>query len=228
MLQRALKAGMTYWKYYKRVKKQFPDRQSSQYRLPSETYYKYLKTETFDGKRVLNIGCGKNVYKVPNVVNLDICSGDGVNVVWDLSKTPLPFESNSFDLIIANHVLEHVPSWFECFKELARIAKVGGQIEVWIPPVSSDSAFTYRDHINTIGDYSFAGCLSVKRSGTNLAAAKEFNEMAEFINLEITTRYIKMTTQWWVIFAPQALQGWMTDHLRNVVSEVGYIFRKGE
>ena len=225
-----LKNWWSNWKYYKTVTKSYKWLDITKGYLPSETYGKYPPTETFVGKRVLNVGCGKCTYHTKNVVNLDTCPGNGVNVVWDLSKTPLPFDDNSFDLIIANHVLEHVPGWFECLQDLARIVKVGGTIEVWIPPLSSDTAFTYRDHINIIGDASFHGCRSVGRSGTNLAAKAEINRLSSspFSKLEIVEKRVKMAVRWWITLAPQSLQNWMVDYLRNIVSEVGYIFKKGE
>lgn len=196
--------------------------------LPSETYLKYRKDETFGGAKVLNIGCGRCVYKAPNVVNTDLVANEGVNLVLDLSKTPFPFESESFDFIIANHVLEHVPNWFECFKELARVLKPGGRLEVWIPPVSSDSAFTYRDHINFIGLKSFAGCKTFTRAGTNLAAFTEFSgEGFENIRrLLITQTSFRPIVKWWTILAPQWLLEFYSTHLRNVISEEGFVFTK--
>ena len=47
----------------------------------------------------------------------------------------LPFADETFDLIYASHVLEHV-AWYQLESVLAewvRILKVGGSIEVWLP-----------------------------------------------------------------------------------------------
>lgn len=199
-----------------------------QNKFPSQTHFKYIPSETFGGKRVLNIGCGRCTFKAPNVVNLDGTPDELVNVVWDLSKTPLPFPDNSFDLIIANHVLEHIPNWFECFKDLARVLDVGGRIEVWVPPVSSDSAFAYRDHINRIGFYSFSGCRNFNRGGTNLAAITEFSETAKepIQSLDILNWTSRPIVTWWTMLAPAGVLSWMMTHLRNVVSEEGYFFIK--
>lgn len=216
------------YKLYRNFHKWFPKSSKYSSKIPSETWVKHHPSSTFNGKKVLNVGCGKCVFKASNVTNLDAFPGDGVNVVWDLSKTPLPFESNTFDLIIANHVLEHIPDWWECFKELARIVKVGGSIEVWIPPISSDSAFAYRDHINYIGTESFSGCASMSRSGTNLAAAEDHKEVGDVSKLYVDARHLKVIMEWWILIAPEWLQVWMCDHLRNVVSEIGYLFKKGE
>ncbi len=194
--------------------------------IPSETYLKYPPNSTFSGKKVLNIGCGRNVYKAPNVTNTDLCAGNGVNLVWDLSVVPLPFKDEEFDLIIANHVLEHVPNWFECFKDLARVLKTGGELVVWIPPVSSDSAYTYRDHINRIGTESFAGTGTFRRQGTNLAAGEEFSKLTHVAQLFLTQKQARPALHWWCFFAPNLVLDWMGTHLRNVISEEGYFFTK--
>ena len=197
--------------------------------FPSQIYMKYGPEDTFGGRKVLNVGCGKCTYKAPNVTNLDGYEGVGVNVVWDLSKTPLPFESESFDFIIANHVLEHIPDWYECFKELARILKPGGTLEIWVPPVSSDAAFTYTDHINRIGQASFAGVGSwSQRAGSNLAAESEYAKTDVLRNMKLIKYYEQPISTWWTIIAPQWVMSWVSLHLRNVVSEEGYTFKKQE
>ncbi len=193
--------------------------------IPSETYVKYPPQTHFGGKRVLNVGCGRNVYRLDNVTNTDLMPGDGVDMVLDLSN-PLPFEDNTFDFILANHVLEHVPGWWNCFKELARVVKVGGKIEVWVPPVSSDSSFTYRDHINSIGVESFAGCRQMRRAGTNLFATEEFKSVGHVQNLNMDGPKLRPILKWWAWYAPDWLLSFITVHLRNTVSEIGFVFTK--
>lgn len=195
--------------------------------FPSQIYLKYHPKETFKGRKVLNVGCGKCVYRAPNVTNLDGFEGYGVNVVWDLSKTPLPFESATFDFIIANHVLEHIPNWYECFKEMARILKPGGQIEIWVPPVSSDAAFTYLDHINRIGQASFIGVGNRnQRAGSNLAAEHEYKETEVLRDLRFIKYEERPISTWWTILATESMMNWFSLHLRNVISEEGYTFEK--
>lgn len=214
------------YRYYKKIREKYPYIDKNEGRLSSDPQYKYPLSSTFNGQNVLNLGCGRSIYTSPNVVNLDCVAAPGINVVWDLGKTPLPLPSNHFDFILANHVLEHVPNWFECFKELCRVLKPGGKLEIWIPPVSSDSAFTYRDHINRIGDLSFGGIDFFRAPGTNLSAEEDFKNLGEASKIRIVEKKIRTIVKWWVLFAPQSLQEWMTNHLRNIVSEVGYIFIK--
>lgn len=211
------------YKFYKKCK----EAKLWNNRISSSTYLKYPQNSTFNGAKVLNFGCGGSIYRAPNVVNLDCTPGECVTVVPS-SEIRLPFADNTFDFIIANHVMEHIPQWFETMKEFARVVKVGGRIEIWVPPISSDSAFGYRDHINRIGEDSFAGCSTVSRPGSNLLAAKEFQELGDFRKLIMTGRTARPIVTWWTTFAPTSILQWMMTHLRNVISEEGFFFIKGE
>lgn len=215
-----LYSNWKYWKHFKSFPKDFQLLQ----KWPSETYLKYPPTFGFNGQKVLNFGCGTSVYRFPNVINADVVEGDGVNLI--LTENKLPLEDNSIDFILANHVMEHVPNWFETMKEFARVLKPGGTVEIWIPPISSDSAFSYRDHINRIGFESFAGCKTLRRSGVNLAARKEFDEIGDFSKLYLTWRGRRTKMVWWLLFLPEWFVNWACEYLRNTVSEEGYRFKK--
>ena len=199
--------------------------------VSSITYVKYPPNSTFEGRKVC----------------------PGVQVVCDLSK-PLPFADNSFDLIIANHVLEHVPGWWDCFKELARVVAPNGIIEVWVPAVASDGSFVYRDHINYMNIESFFGIKNMSRPGTNLDATQVLSHLPNKrsprkrksasrpgTNLDATQvlshadslQEVEMITscrrpamKWWIWFAPDWALTWMATYLRNVISEEGYFFKK--
>lgn len=219
-LIRWYKQNYRMWKLFQKM----PEGIKQSFFWPSETYMKYRPECAFDGRTVLNFGCGKTTYKAPNVVNLDVFPHEGVNVVCTANK--LPFADGAFDFIIANHVIEHVPNWFESFKELARVLKPGGTIELWVPPVSSDSAFTYRDHINRIGIHSFAGTGSFNRSGNNLSAALEFDSLGDVRRLILDQKTRRPALKWWLMLAWPSLLTFFADHLRNTVSEEGFFFRK--
>ena len=218
-----LHANYNTWKAYKSLPRHYQRRDGM---FPSETYFKYRPDENFGGRKVLNLGCGTSFFRAPNVTNLDTVPGDGINAVWDLSKVPLPFEDESFDLILANHVVEHIPGWFECFKDLARVLKTNGTLEIWTPPVSSDTATTFRDHINSIGIRSFDGCGPSASGGANALAASEFKQYTHLKRLVFTNYQIRPIVKWWTMLAPVSVLGWMVQHLRNIASEENYLFRK--
>jgi len=91
-----------------------------------------LRRNAKKSHRYLEIGCGGS--RLPGFETLDIVGGPNVDYVYDAAK-PLPFKDNTFDLIYASHVLEHIP-WYkteEVLKEWVRILKPGGQLEIWVP-----------------------------------------------------------------------------------------------
>ena len=193
----------------------------------SSTYMKYPPNCNFDGKRVLNLGCGTTTYKFPNVVNLDMFEGKGIDFIWDLSKTPLPFKNNVFDFIIANHVLEHIPNWWECFKELARIIKVGGIIEIWVPGDGTTYQQGYRDHINIINHCSFTGVRGTFRNDANSWEIEERKKNKEVSDIAYIDKVgYKPLNLWWVHIMPVKLQLWIMEHLRNIIQEQCYKFIK--
>lgn len=182
--------------------------------VTSQIFRKYPKEHTFDGKKVLNAGCGGCRFTAHNVTNSDFADDD-------LSR-PLKYESNTFDHVIVNHVLEHIPNWFDCFAELARVLKPGGTLEVWIPTMGTDASFVYRDHINYMGLGSFCGVANLPRAATNI----EGNKHKDVRSLELVGRQIEFIKEWWVLLAPEPLKFWMYTHLRNIASEEGFFFRK--
>src|SRR6266566_7993503 len=58
---------------------------------------------------------------------------EGVDVVHDLDQVPWPFADESVDYIWASHVLEHVASLERTIREVHRILRVGGVLEVRVP-----------------------------------------------------------------------------------------------
>lgn len=57
----------------------------------------------------------------------------------------LPFEDNSFDVILCNHVLEHIPDDTQAMKELYRVLKTGGW-GIFQIPQDLKRAETYEDN----------------------------------------------------------------------------------
>lgn len=51
----------------------------------------------------------------------------------DLSRERIPFPDDSFDLVVASHIIEHLPNPIEFARELVRVTKPGGLIYVEAP-----------------------------------------------------------------------------------------------
>ena len=96
---------------------------------------KNLKRNSSKPQRFLEIGPGFN--RLEGFETLNIIDGRSVDYIADISSA-MPFSNDSFDLIYASHVIEHVP-WFlqkQLFSELNRIIKPNGKIEIWVPDFS--------------------------------------------------------------------------------------------
>jgi len=82
--------------------------------------------------RQLEIGPGKS--RLEGFQTLDISAREGVDVVAD-AGCGLPFQDNTYDLIYASHILEHIP-WYkteDTLREWVRILKPDGTLEIWVP-----------------------------------------------------------------------------------------------
>ena len=97
----------------------------------------------------LNLGCGAD-YR-GGWVNIDLSDHPDIkkDKKVDLTKLPLPFESNSFDYIFSSHTLEHIPGYLTPLMiELWRILKPKGILEIRVPHFSHYSALTGFEHRN--------------------------------------------------------------------------------
>ena len=101
-----------------------------------------MASNTIIELKKLNLGCGR--FKKEGYVNVDFCNETFPDVLHDLNKFPYPFPDNSFDVIEADHVLEHLNDPFGAMKELHRILKPGGALEIRVPHFSR--GFTHPDH----------------------------------------------------------------------------------
>jgi SAM-dependent methyltransferase len=118
---------------------------------PKETIFMAIKKRSnilkiWDDPRQmkLNLACGQDIRPIQkNWVNVDIVAGTNV-LQMNIFELPWPFESDSFDYILARHVLEHVPynipkygyehNFLQLFmEEIWRVMKVGGILDIEVP-----------------------------------------------------------------------------------------------
>src|SRR5438045_2860727 len=90
----------------------------------------------------LNLGSGE--FKKAGFVNVDYYSLSAPDVSHNLNQFPYPFEDGYFELVEADHVLEHLADPFQVIGELFRICGPEAIIHIRVPHFSR--GFTHADH----------------------------------------------------------------------------------
>ncbi|MFJ8242664.1 hypothetical protein [Bacillus tropicus] len=100
------------------------------------------------GEKKLHLGCRRTILE--NLRNLDVVKQDGVDVVANLDdckNKSLPFENESIDEFLAEHLLEHIHYPLFLIEALHRIAKINAKAVFKVPYGSNDSAFEDSTHV---------------------------------------------------------------------------------
>jgi SAM-dependent methyltransferase len=126
----------------------------------------YLKNETdfFSApKKVLHFAHEQAFYKLfRNQKNLDYTTTDLFSPLADLKADicNLPFENDTYDIILCNHVLEHIPDDTKAMQELYRVLKPGGMGIFQIPQdlkraetFSDDTITDQKERAQIFGQY---------------------------------------------------------------------------
>ncbi|WP_242085646.1 class I SAM-dependent methyltransferase [Aestuariivivens sediminis] len=110
----------------------------------------YLKNETDFFKsnyKVLHFAPEQAFYhRFKTLGNLDYTTIDLHSPLADIKADicNLPFADNSFDVILCNHVLEHIPNDIKAMQELYRVMKIGGW-GIFQIPQDLKREYTYED-----------------------------------------------------------------------------------
>lgn len=126
----------------------------------------YLKNETdfFSApKKVLHFAPEQAFYMLfRNQKNLDYTTTDLLSPLADVKADicNLPFGDNTYDVILCNHVLEHIPDDAKAMQELYRVLKPGGMGIFQIPQdlnrattFSDDSITDQKERSKIFGQY---------------------------------------------------------------------------
>jgi len=110
----------------------------STYRKMMYPYGRFIKTylnmykNSSKVNRRLEIGPG--IERISGFETVNIVWGRDVDYVADASRR-LPFSDDTYELIYASHILEHIP-WYSLqssIEEWVRVVSSGGCLEVWVP-----------------------------------------------------------------------------------------------
>lgn len=110
----------------------------------------YLQNETdffTTPKKVLHFAPEQAFYKLfKNQKNLEYTTTDLYSPLADVKADicNLPFKDNSYDFILCNHVLEHIPDDTKAMQELYRVLKPGG-VGIFQIPQDLNRATTFSD-----------------------------------------------------------------------------------
>jgi predicted SAM-dependent methyltransferase len=128
----------------------------------------YLNNETdfftsTEKKKILHFAPEQAFYKLfRNQKNIDYTTTDLFSPLADVKADicNLPFADNSYDIILCNHVLEHIPDDTKAMQELYRVLKPGGMGIFQIPQdlnrvttFSDDSITNQKERAAIFGQY---------------------------------------------------------------------------
>ena len=128
----------------------------------------YLQNETDfftskEKKKVVHFAPEQAFYKLfRNQKNLEYTTTDLLSPLADVKADicNLPFQDNSYDMILCNHVLEHIPDDTKAMQELFRVMKPGGMGIFQIPQdlkrdvtFSDDSIIDQKERAKIFGQY---------------------------------------------------------------------------
>lgn len=85
-----------------------------------------------------------NINYVPCDLTPEIYNYKGNTKILKIDVTQIPFSDNTFDFIICNQILEHIPNDLLAMQELFRVMKIGGAGILQVP-IDYNRAETYED-----------------------------------------------------------------------------------
>lgn len=147
----------------------------------------------------LNLGCGLN--RLEGYINVDAFAGCEPDLLWDLERTPWPFEDDSVGLVHANHVLEHLgqarETFFAIVKELYRVVRHGGELRINVPHPLHMSYLTDPTHVRCFTTDTFQ-MLSRRRNLDWMAQRSNVTLLAMMLDVDFEPLEVRciFATEW--------------------------------
>lgn len=119
------------------------------------------KPASFIHLKILDLGCGVEKYKTEaffpgaKVVGVDFIKSKGVDYVCDFERGRLPLNNNTFDMVVAWHIIEHLSDTVKIMNELHRICKNGAVIFIRVPHYMSIGMWQDITHKKGFSYYTF-------------------------------------------------------------------------
>ncbi len=111
---------------------------------PKKTKHKLL--EEFKGKKILDLSRHADCHGKTHVLHLSADVHTPLDINHDLTRFPWPIADNAYDLILCQHVIEHLPDTAKTLEELNRITSKKGKIFLELPHFTRSEAYRHTDH----------------------------------------------------------------------------------
>jgi SAM-dependent methyltransferase len=152
------------------------------------------------GSCVLDLGANRGSFRTDRsdlrIVRLDLeippTRGSGWYVAADAAR--MPFASQSFDLVISNHSLEHFPELEATVREIGRVIRPKGVLYVAVPDAGTLSDRIYRwmgrggGHVNAFRSPADVTALVEQLTGLPLRSSRVLYSSLAFLNSHNLTR----------------------------------------
>ena len=105
--------------------------------INAQKFYDQYCVNNIENKTVLDVGswngngCLKPIFAHAKYIGLDVQYGPNVDIVSSSHK--MPFDNNSFDIIISTSCFEHDEMFWVTFLEMCRVLKSTGYIYICAP-----------------------------------------------------------------------------------------------
>lgn len=173
--------------------------------------------------RILDVGCG--VQKQPGTIGIDRNPASHADVLCDLDRFPYPFADNSFDRVVAIHVIEHVADVMRSMEEFHRLVKAGGSVRIVTPHYTDFSSWcdpTHRSHLNSFSFKYFGE----KHGGLGFYTAVRFQETSvrlvllslwKWMGFEFLVNHFPRFRKFWEHYLCFIVRGKMMDFELKVI-----------
>ena len=104
---------------------------------------------------ILDIGCGNNKHNM--AIGMDKRNIEGIDIMADAEHMPYPFKDKTFNIIIMNHLLEHIKPWLsidvinQCWQLLVDF----GILIIKVPYAPSHRYYQDPTHCNPCNETTF-------------------------------------------------------------------------
>lgn len=162
----------------------------------------------------LHLGSGHS--PLEGAITVDLNPNTNPRVIWDLNNTPWPFETNSFDEVVALNIVEHLDDFLSVMGEIHRVCRPEAQVSILVPHFSSAAAHVDPTHKQFLSarscDYFIAGTEIEKEYGFYVPF--RFSLVRRFVHLSQGLRFIpgaewlaRRRTDFWETYLCYVLRG---------------------